>query len=43
VIRLARDTGKAVRALCDWLDKNLGENLQAAKVVTLNGAEYLKN
>ncbi len=43
VIKLARNTGKAVRALCDWLDKNLGENLQAAKVVTLNGAEYSKN
>lgn len=43
VIKLGRNTGKAVRALCDWLGKNLGENLQAAKVVTLNGAEYSKN
>jgi adenosylhomocysteine nucleosidase len=43
VITLARNTAKAVRALCDWLDKNLGDNLQAAKVVTLNGAEYSKN
>jgi adenosylhomocysteine nucleosidase len=36
-MRLGRNTGKAVRALCDWLKVNLQSNLQASKVVTLDG------
>jgi adenosylhomocysteine nucleosidase len=42
-LALRRNTRRAVNALCDWLDKNLGGNLQGAKVVTLDGAESSKN
>jgi len=42
-LALGRNTRTAVRGLCDWLSKNLGSNLQAAKVVTLDGAEFSKN
>lgn len=34
---LGRNTRKAVRVLCDWLKKHLESNLQASKVVTLDG------
>jgi adenosylhomocysteine nucleosidase len=35
VIKLGRNTSKAVRALCDWLEKNLTPDRVAAEVVTL--------
>ncbi len=41
MIALGRNSRRATRALCDWLRSNLAGNLQAARVVTLNG-EYLK-
>lgn len=41
MIALGRNSRRATKSLCDWLGANLAGNLQAAKVVTLNG-EYLK-
>ena len=37
MIALGRNSRKATRALCDWLRTNLAGDLQAAKVVMLNG------
>ena len=42
VIALARNTGKAVRALCLWLEKNLASGLQAARIVKIEGTEFLE-
>ncbi len=39
VLMLGRNSNLAAQALCDWLAKGLGGSLNAAKVVTLNGAE----
>jgi adenosylhomocysteine nucleosidase len=41
MIALGRNSHKAIRALCQWLRDNVPGNLQAARVVTLNG-EYSK-
>lgn len=38
VVKLGRNTSKAVRALCDWLEKNLAVRV-SAEVVTLKRAE----
>jgi adenosylhomocysteine nucleosidase len=38
-IRLGRNSGRATRALSQWLKKNLCGNFPATAVVTLNGAE----
>ncbi len=38
IIRLGRNSGRATRALSDWLKKNLSRNFPGA-VVTLSGAE----
>lgn len=43
VVRLARNSSRATRALCDWLGKNLNSSLPPATVVTLRGAGYPKN
>ncbi len=43
IIQLARHSRRATRALSEWLRKNLAGNLPPATVVTLSGAEYLKN
>jgi adenosylhomocysteine nucleosidase len=37
MIALGRNSRKAIRALCEWLRTNLAGNVQASKVVTLNG------
>jgi adenosylhomocysteine nucleosidase len=42
MIALGVNSRRASKSLCDWLRSNLSGNLQAAKVVTLNG-EYSKN
>jgi len=42
MIALGINSQRASKSLCDWLRSHLAGNLQAAKVVTLNG-EYLKN
>jgi adenosylhomocysteine nucleosidase len=39
VLMLGRNSNVAAQALCEWLAKGLGGSLNAAKVVTLNGAE----
>jgi adenosylhomocysteine nucleosidase len=39
IARLARNSGKATQALCDWLGKDLASGSQAAEIVTLNRAE----
>jgi adenosylhomocysteine nucleosidase len=43
VIRLASNSRRATRALSQWLKKNMSGNFPPAVVVTLSGAEYLKN
>jgi adenosylhomocysteine nucleosidase len=40
VLRLARNSGRAIDALSAWLGKNLAGSLLSATVVTLNGAEH---
>jgi adenosylhomocysteine nucleosidase len=42
VLMLGRNSNAAAQALCDWLAKGLRGSLNAAKVVTLNGAESLR-
>ena len=42
IAALARNSGRAAAALCDWLSKNLNESLQAAEVVTLENPEFSK-
>ena len=42
MIALGINSRRASKFLCDWLRSHLAGNLQAAKVVTLNG-EYLKS
>src|SRR5512146_224624 len=42
-LALGRNSTRASRALCEWLQQNLGGKLQPARVVTLKEAEYLKN
>lgn len=39
VVRLGRNTSKAVRALCDWLGKDVRGNFASREVVTLERAE----
>jgi nucleoside phosphorylase len=39
VAALARNSGKATRALCEWLEKDLSGNVPAAEVVTLKRAD----
>jgi adenosylhomocysteine nucleosidase len=39
VLMLGRNSNAAAQALCDWLARGLSGSLNAAKVVTLNGAE----
>jgi len=39
VAALARNSARATRALCNWLEKNLTAGLQVGEVVTLNRAE----
>ena len=39
IARLARNSGKATRVLCNWLAKNLASGLQPGEIVTLNRAE----
>lgn len=40
VLRLSRNSSRAIRALCDWLRKDIAAGVPAAPVVTLEGAEY---
>ncbi|HEX7284834.1 MAG TPA: phosphorylase [Candidatus Angelobacter sp.] len=40
---LGRNSGRASRALCDWLRQNMAAKLQPARVVTLREAECSKN
>jgi hypothetical protein len=42
MISLGINSRRASKSLCDWLRSHLAGNLQAAKVVTLNG-EYSKS
>jgi adenosylhomocysteine nucleosidase len=42
VFRLARDSQRATRALCDWLEVHLTSNFVAPPVVTLEGADFPK-
>jgi adenosylhomocysteine nucleosidase len=42
VAKLGRNTGKAVRALCDWLEKNVAASTAAAPVVTLKGKRAIR-
>jgi nucleoside phosphorylase len=42
VAALARNSGKAARALCEWLEKNLSGGMSQAEVVTLDRAELSK-
>ena len=39
VAALARNSRRAIRKLCDWLEKDVTAGLQSAEVVTLNRAE----
>jgi adenosylhomocysteine nucleosidase len=39
VLMLGRNSNAAAQALCNWLAKGLSGSLNAAKIVTLNGAE----
>jgi len=39
VVTLGRNSSKAARALCEWLEKNLFRDMRAAEVVTLERAE----
>lgn len=41
-IRLARDSNRAIRALCDWLDRNMSASFVAPPVVTLEGVDFPK-
>lgn len=40
VAALARNSRRATRVLCDWLEKDLTTGLQGGEVVTLNRAEF---
>lgn len=40
--RLARDSRRATRALCDWLGRNLTSGLAPPRIVTLEGADFPK-
>jgi adenosylhomocysteine nucleosidase len=40
VAALARNSRRATRVLCDWLEKDLTAGLQGKEVVTLNRAEF---
>jgi adenosylhomocysteine nucleosidase len=42
VAALARNSHRATRSLCRWLDKELASGPQTADVVTLNGAGFLE-
>jgi adenosylhomocysteine nucleosidase len=41
IVRLARNSSRATRALSQWLKNSLSGNFPPATVVTLNGAEHL--
>src|SRR5262249_197051 len=41
-VRLARDSQRATRALCDWLGACVTSNFAAPPVVTLEGADFPK-
>ncbi len=40
VMALGKNTSKAVRALCEWLEKNVAGSSAAAEVVSLKSAEF---
>jgi adenosylhomocysteine nucleosidase len=40
VAALARNSGRATRALCEWLTKNRGGSARRAEIVTLKRAEF---
>jgi adenosylhomocysteine nucleosidase len=42
ILRLVRNSSRAIHALCDWLRTNVAGDLPPAAVVTLGGAEYSK-
>lgn len=42
-LQLGRNSSRAARELCSWLQQNLRSGLRPAKVVTLNEAEYSKH
>jgi hypothetical protein len=39
ILRLARNSSRAIHALCDWLRKNMVGDVPPAAVATLGGAE----
>jgi adenosylhomocysteine nucleosidase len=39
VVRLSRNSRRAIHALCDWLGKNMASDVAPAAVVTLDGAK----
>lgn len=42
LVRLARDSRRAARALCEWLGKNLTPGFVPPRIVTLDGADFPK-